>query len=467
MKAAHLFLVVILSFSFGALASVEDLSLEDWLQSQKKISVDRMMKNISSEGTAPGTVIASPSKNNPNYYFHWIRDAALTIDQVILLYASEKEENNSIYLKRIQEFIQLSELQQNEPSPMGLGEPRYLVSGQVDTTPWSRPQSDGPALRALALMRFLKLRPMNDVYYSRTAKVIKRDLQYVILNWQLPCFDLWEELKGLHFYTQAAHLTALGEGAEFFKADREFSIELLNAAELAKVELEKYWDNKNLMIGASRNLEVAPGSQYKISNLDTAVILASLHSNHLTGDNHQLFFGPQLDRFLSTAYLLENEFEKIYVVNLKNQAPAIGRFSDDVYFGGNPWYMTTLAFAEFYFKVAIAIQNSESILITEQNLRFFRRILAMNDPSLPDHSLNEFETIAVQSPMGRNLIANLKLRGDEYFETVRYYTGSQGEMSEQFDRQAGVPVSALDLTWSYASFLSALHARDASSSTGR
>ena len=236
---------------------------------------------------------------------------------------------------------------------------------------------------------------------------------------------------------------------------------------MISVQLEEYWDGTNSIIGASRNLELAPDSQYKISNLDTAVILASLHSNDLAGNNHQLFFGAHLDRFLSTAHQLENEFTTIYLVNSKLHAPAIGRFSDDVYFGGNPWYMTTLAFAEFYFKVAIAVQDSETIWITKHNIRFFQHLFEMGGGSLRNVVLHEGKTIAVQSATGQKVIANLKLRGDEFFKTVRNYTGSQGEMSEQFDRQAGVPVSAPDLTWSYVSFLSALNARDALISTGK
>lgn len=467
MNAINIFLVGLLGLSFNASAFNTAMSLEDWLQSQKQISIARMMQNISPAGTAPGTVIASPSKYTPNYYFHWIRDASLTIDQVVSLYVHEQDKSNSIYLQRIQEFIQLSELQQNEPGVQGFGEPRYLVTGAVDTTPWSRPQSDGPALRALTLMRFLKLLPGDHPLYPQTSKVIRRDLHYVMLNWQLPCFDLWEELKGLHFYTQAVQQTALSAGSEFFQYEEEFSNELASASQIVSLDLEKYWDAKNSLIGASRDLEQTNNSQYKISNLDSAVILAALHSNNLVGRNHSLFFSSHLDRFLSTAYLLELQFAKIYLVNSQTRAPAIGRFSDDIYFGGNPWYMTTLAFAEFYFKVALKIQNSEIIEITQLNLSFFKNALAMDRSLEPAVSLTEGEKIQNHSAKGKRLILSLQTRGNDFLETVRHYIGSQGEMSEQFDRQAGVPVSAPDLTWSYASFLSALHARDTLKIIGR
>ena len=39
-------------------------------------------------------------------------------------------------------------------------------------------------------------------------------------------------------------------------------------------------------------------------------------------------------------------------------------------------------------------------------------------------------------------------------------TPSNGGLSEQFDRNTGSPLSAVDLTWSYASALTAFAARD-------
>ena len=32
--------------------------------------------------------------------------------------------------------------------------------------------------------------------------VIKADLDYIVTNWQIPTFDLWEEVLGAHFYTR-------------------------------------------------------------------------------------------------------------------------------------------------------------------------------------------------------------------------------------------------------------------------
>jgi len=40
------------------------------------------------------------------------------------------------------------------PAGLGLGEPKYQVDGTRFNGAWGRPQRDGPALRAIALMTF-------------------------------------------------------------------------------------------------------------------------------------------------------------------------------------------------------------------------------------------------------------------------------------------------------------------------
>ncbi len=447
-----------------------ELPLEIWLQAQEKISIQRMMQNISPSGTIPGTVIASPSKNSPNYYFHWIRDASLTFDQVVTLFKNSKDvDQRNFYLHRIQEFIQLSQKQQFAPGAEGLGEPRYLVDGSADTIAWSRPQSDGPALRALTLLNFLKILSDNKPLRLETEIVIHTDLDYIADHWSRPCFDLWEEVKGLHFYTQSVQAASLWAGYDYFKntQDTEFAKKLKSAALAVDQELLKYWDREKKIIDASRDLTHLPNSQYKYSNLDSAVILAALHSYAFDEDRYRLS-EPSIrrDYFLPTALALELVFTQIYDINLGSNAPAIGRFADDVYFAGNPWYMTTAAFAEFYFRVATVIKKSEFIQINELNIDFFQNALSKYHGQEPSLHLTADQNIAVQSATGRRLLASLYYRGNSFLETLRRYTGSQGEMSEQFDRRAGVPVSAPDLTWSYAGFLSALQARAVFLSSG-
>jgi glucoamylase len=421
--------------------------------SQKEVCVERMMANISPAGTVPGTVVAATSRQSPNYWFHWVRDSSLVMDQVVRLWAESPEAAKPRYLKAIRDFVALTRMEQQAPGAEGLGEPRYRVEGPADTIPWSRPQHDGPALRALTLMRFLAAyagEPSTDESSALRAgatEAIRADLDHVLISWRLPCFDLWEELRGLHFYTQSVQQAALRDGAAFFRAlgDAAYAERLGSESGLARTELEKYWDPSKGIVGASRELERRPENpDYKDENLDVSVILAALHGRSELTDDH----------LLATARALEAAFAQAYSINRGSPAIAIGRFTDDVYYGGNPWYVTTAAFAEFHYRLARAIVAEGGITVTELNLAFLG-----SAPGTPE-ALKPGERLDAMSPRGQALIEALRRKGDGFIGVVLAHAGSQGELSEQFDRDAGVPVSAENLTWSYAAVFSALRAGD-------
>jgi glucoamylase len=417
-------------------------SLSEWIRREEQIATERMLLNISPQDAASGTVIASPSDSNPDYRYHWTRDASLVMDQVGHLYAQADKKERPHLLRKLRDFVLLSRQQQLAPSAEGLGEPRFRVDGSPDTTPWARPQYDGPALRALTLIRLLKVLP-NGAASSEEAlvraeaiKAIRVDLDFVAKYWRKPCFDLWEEVRGFHFYTQAVQYAALLEGERFFQLGNESTLATYFAREAALLEpaLNSYWDAQRKIIVASREVEGRSG--YKLDGLDTAVILAALHTQMESG-----ILSITDDRLLATASALERVFAREYSI-----PHAIGRFSDDIYFGGNPWYLTTAAFSELYYRVATAFEVKGSIEVTENNSGF-----------LENHSVGS--KIPSASREGQRLLARLRARGDRYLSTIRKHAGSQGELSEQFDRDAGVPVSARDLTWSYAAFLSAARVR--------
>lgn len=47
----------------------EDLSFDDFLQQQSRIAWQHLRDNIHPSGTAPGCVVASPSKSKPDYWY--------------------------------------------------------------------------------------------------------------------------------------------------------------------------------------------------------------------------------------------------------------------------------------------------------------------------------------------------------------------------------------------------------------
>src|SRR5262249_1935246 len=105
----------------------------------------------------------------------------------------------------------------------GVGEPKFNLDGSAYNDPWGRPQNDGPAIRAFALTKYVDyLRSKgstNDLtrYYNpdlARPSPIKTDLEYVSHHWADTSFEIWEEVKGNHFYTRLVQRKALLDGAK-------------------------------------------------------------------------------------------------------------------------------------------------------------------------------------------------------------------------------------------------------------
>ncbi|OAF55218.1 glycoside hydrolase 15 protein [Pseudogymnoascus destructans] len=69
-----------------------------------------------------------------------------------------------------------------------------------------------------------------------------------------------------------------------------------------------------------------------------------------------------------------------------------------------------------------------------------------------------YSTAAVGS-YSANSTAAVKTYADGFVVIVQKYTPADGSLAEQFGRHDGAPLSAVDLTWSYASFLTATDRR--------
>jgi len=215
-------------------------SLEEWLEKERAIALDKLLANVAPGGrnvqdAAPGSVIASPSKKRPNYYYQWVRDAGITVQTLVDFYSDDPSSNISTTILPILEaYASLQHKIQHTPNPSGsfedalsgLGEPKFHVDGSAFTGSWGRPQRDGPALRALTLMSYLRaynasnpslwdegsfvqfFRPLYSAEMPANS-VIKADLEYVSYYWRNSGFDLWEEIQGLHFFTAMVQLRAL------------------------------------------------------------------------------------------------------------------------------------------------------------------------------------------------------------------------------------------------------------------
>jgi glucoamylase len=145
----------------------------------------------------------------------------------------------------------------------------------------------------------------------------------------------------------------------------------------------------------------------------------------------------------------------VYGVNkgiAQGQAVAVGRYSEDVYYNGNPWYLATLAAAEQLYAAVYQWNKLGSITVDSVSLPFFKDIL----PSITAG------TYASSSANFKSIITAVTKYADGYVAVVQKYTPSNGGLAEQFDKSTGSPLSAVDLTWSYAAFLTATDRRDGS-----
>ena len=127
----------------------------------------------------PGSVVASPVlaayDPEPDYFFHWYRDSALVMDALWLVrdeisdarrsvrrFRSLQRRSGGVWMaakwrrpRPQADFVQF--LRRNLPSAHGAAiaaETRVNPDGTLDITDWPRPQHDGPALRALTMLRW-------------------------------------------------------------------------------------------------------------------------------------------------------------------------------------------------------------------------------------------------------------------------------------------------------------------------
>ena len=418
--------------------------------------VNKLMKNISPRDAVRGVVVASPSKVDPNYYFHWVRDAALVMDVVNSLYDRELDPvKKESYKQTLLDFTRFSKSNQEVETLSGLGEPKYYVDGRAYLEPWGRPQNDGPALRAITLMKLAHTLLDNgeeelvrDLFYGSTIpakSVIKRDLEYVSHHWAERNFDYWEEQIGYHFHTSMAQRRSMVEGAKLAYRLQDFGAAAWYYTQAKAIEsmIEMHWDGN--IIRASRHISSKP------SGLDVATILGVMHS---AGDDG--YYSYTNEKVLRTAALIKASFKEIYKINNNEKyGVAIGRYPEDTYDGmttsslGNPWFLATLGYAQYYTEVKKEFLRKGLIEITEVSEPFFVDLLG-------ESSTTQINSISVDSDHGRNIIAALDKEIESFYKRVEHHRSRSGSLSEQMNRDSGFMQGARDLTWSYAAYISAL-----------
>ena len=77
---------------------------------------------------------------------------------------------------------------------------------------------------------------------------------------------------------------------------------------------------------------------------------------------------------MSTFVALNASFAKTYPINRREFSPCFGRYEEDIYdgngfSGGNPWFLTTLAAAEYLYTIIPHILHPTGILLGQCPLR--------------------------------------------------------------------------------------------------
>lgn len=345
------------------------------------------------------------------------------------------------------------------------------MNNTVFDGPWGRPQNDGPATAAITLIEFARsfiaasgnVATVKQHIYDSTSfpesAPVQKDLLFVASNWTSSSFDLWEEVNTDNFYTRMVQRKALVLGAQFASdMDDHVTAAILSAAAAAlSATLSLFWNEGRQVL----LYEYGPVLLSKSSYLDAAIPLAIIHG--YAGDG---VFGYTNDQVQSTLVRFVTSFIAEYAIANQPQQDAagltlatpIGRYPEDVYNGtgteengANPWYLTTAAVAQVFWAMSSEYITEGKITVTKTSKPFF-------DYFAPDADL-QVESYASDSTQFSSAIDGLIGWGDAFMRTVKYYTPPDGSLSEEFNRDSGRPQGCADLTWSYASVLTAAFER--------
>ncbi|EED14459.1 glucoamylase precursor, putative [Talaromyces stipitatus ATCC 10500] len=452
--------LISLSLLQGAFASPTRLearvsgTLDSWIAEESPFALKGILANTGSSGSqaagaSSGIVVASPSKSNPDYFYTWTRDAALTMKQLIEQFIAGDTSLQSIIEDYIssQAHIQTVSNPSGDLSTGGLGEPKFYANTTAFTGAWGRPQRDGPALRATTLIAYgqwLVDNGYTSLALSNVWPIVQNDLAYVTQYWNQTGFDLWEEVNGSSFFTIAAQHRALVEGANFAKSVGKSCADCISQAPQVLCYLQSFWTGSYILANFDSSR----------SGKDANSLLGSIHTFDPEAACDDSTFQPCSSRALANHKVVTDSFRSVYDINSDidaGKAVAVGRYPEDSYMGGNPWWLCTFAAAEILYDALYQWNKTGTITIDSTSLDFFKGV----------YSSAAIGNYSSSSTAYSSIISAVKTYADGYLSIAQNYAPSNLTLSEQFDKSTGASISAANLTWSYAAFLSVVNRRNA------
>ncbi|MCJ1313258.1 hypothetical protein MMC25_006935 [Agyrium rufum] len=428
-------------------------ALSAYIAAQSPVALQGVLNNIGPSGSkapgaAAGIVVASPSTSNPNYFYSWTRDSALTFKLLVDTFIAGDFALQTL----IENYIDAQAHLQTVSNPSGglgtggLAEPKFNVDETAFTGAWGRPQRDGPALRATALIAYSRWLISNG--YSSTVTsvvwpIISNDLSYVGQYWNQTGFDLWEEVDGSSFFATAVQHRALVEGNTLASQVGQLCPGCAVAPQILCF-LQSYWNGQYILANINQN--------NGRSGKDANTLLGTIHTFDPSAACDDSTFQPCSSKALVNLKVVTDSFRSIYSINSgvpEGTAVSVGRYPEDVYQGGNPWYISTAAAAELLYDALYQWNRIGSLTVTSTSLAFFKDFSSSVTAG----------TYASGSATYTTLTNAIKNYADGYISIIEKYTPANNSLAEQFSRTNGAPLSAGDLTWSYASFLTAIARR--------
>jgi len=408
------------------------------------IMFQNYVANLNIDGS--GAVVAAPDTETPggSYYYHWMRDAGLSIKAWLDINDGDYDRVKDV----LNAYVKWVGIVQIKPDPNNIDvriEPKFEIpSGDPYTGGWCRPQTDGPALRAMALSKWGMI--LIDNGHSDQAKsdvwpLVNFDMEWAVANWDQMGCDLWEEVRSNNFYfNRAGYIYSLNVAADF-------------ADKIGEARGEEFRTKANEILGFTKDHYGKFGDFiYEAENrpYDGAVI----HSIATFGE---YIYGPASQEAAATIRFLTKAFCREYKINqdaLSAGKPGIliGRYPNDGYAGGNPWQLLTAVLGEVFYLGADATLKS----IKEKGVSDYN--LDLEEQKEWIKLLDTYDSGNIKT--AQDLATAQVAAGDSVmFRLWEHVKDDGGRIDEQIDKNTGVQASAEGLTWSYANILHSLHVR--------
>lgn len=407
-----------------------------------------MFRNVASDGlvfedpvnagvlSKPGCVLASPSWENSatqvtqDYVYNWTRDAAIA--------AMELAAGPLATSQPLTDYVQFAQTCQNSAAGMGhFDRASFLIDGTARA--WTD-QTDGPALQTLAILQLFA--QLDTPGQAVATAVIAANLNFLEAAYAAETYNLWEEVYGTSFFARAAQLKCFQAVAA-----NTLGIPVPSWLSAAMPWLENalgtHWTGQYYQSVLPAPLSKVPYDP----NID--IVMAAIYGAIPVTDT----------KLLATAALLRSQWtdpssQYFYPINGADQqrgiGPMLGRYPGDTYdgdtdaqTGDHPWAVSTANFAELYYRLAKQITTMGTVPLDELSASFFSQVGA--HPSAAPPATAEA----------------LRNAGDQMLQAIAFHSDHL-ELSEQFDATTGYEKSVSNLSWSYASFLSAVRAKNAS-----